>query len=153
MNKELDNFVANVARNEISWFSDFYCSASLNSTILFQWIETLKKFLIHIAFKMPKFSFLPNRKKEAELLEFTQKLTDKNVILQSDLVAFEAKSSALEAEHSKLVARVGELETNCSQTRIELEEERKKRKEETDLLVKKLAEKSKQVKHNWSDLK
>ena len=102
---------------------------------------------------MPKFSFLPNRKKEAELLEFTQKLTDKNVILQSDLVAFEAKSSALEAEHSKLVARVGELETNCSQTRIELEEERKKRKEETDLLVKKLAEKSKQVKHNWSDLK
>lgn len=89
--------------------------------------------------------FWPKRKKEADLLEFTQKLTDKNVILQSDLVALEAKSSALEAEHSKLVSRVGELETNGSQTRIELEEERKKRREETELLVKKLAEKSKQV--------
>lgn len=89
------------------------------------------------------FSF--DRKKEADLLDFTQKLTDKNVILQSDLVALEAKSSALEAEHSKLVARIGELETDCSQTKVELEEERKKRKEETELLVKKLAEKSKQV--------
>ncbi len=41
------------------------------------------------------------RRKEAELLEFTQKLTDKNVTLQSDLASAEAKAAALESEHAR----------------------------------------------------
>eukprot|EP00095_Tigriopus_kingsejongensis_P008244 maker-scaffold230_size244653-snap-gene-0.15 protein:Tk08244 transcript:maker-scaffold230_size244653-snap-gene-0.15-mRNA-1 annotation:"hypothetical protein L798_00576" len=85
------------------------------------------------------------RQKEAELLEFTQKLTDKNVTLQSDLAALEAKSSALEAEHSRLVAKISDLETLSSQLTVEVSEERKNRKHETGMLVKKLAERSKQV--------
>ena len=60
------------------------------------------------------------RKKEAELLEFTQKLTDKNVTLQSDLAALEAKFSVLETEHSRLAGKIGELESAGSQTNIEL---------------------------------
>jgi hypothetical protein len=82
------------------------------------------------------------RRKEAELLEFTQKLTDKNVTLLSDLTTLEARSSALEVEHSRLAGQVGELETGASQTSVELSEERKKRIVETELLAKKLAEKS-----------
>lgn len=85
------------------------------------------------------------RKKEAELLEFTQKLTDKNVTLQSDFVALEARFSVLEAEHSRLAGQIGELESAGSQTSIELVEEKKKRAAETEILVKKLAEKTKQA--------
>eukprot|EP00094_Tigriopus_californicus_P012861 TCALIF_12435-PA protein Name:"Similar to Otg1 Uncharacterized protein C10orf118 homolog (Mus musculus)" AED:0.15 eAED:0.15 QI:1/0.4/0.16/0.83/0.8/0.5/6/0/729 len=85
------------------------------------------------------------RLKEAELLEFTQKLTDKNVILQSSLAALEAKSSALEGEHSRLVAKMGELEMACAQLGVELDEERRNRRLETELLVKKLAEETRRV--------
>ena len=82
------------------------------------------------------------RRKEAEMLDFTQKLTDKNVSLQSNLTALEARSAAMEVEHSRLVGKVSELETSLSQTTVELTEEKKKRQEETELLAKKLAEKS-----------
>lgn len=40
------------------------------------------------------------RNREAELLEFTQKLTEKNVRLQSEFTAVEAKAHQLEIEHS-----------------------------------------------------
>ena len=85
------------------------------------------------------------RQKEADLLQFTQKLTDKNVTLQSDLAAAEARASTLESEHGRLAAAVAELEAHGGQTGVELEEERKRRKAETEMLAKKLAEKSKQV--------
>lgn len=85
------------------------------------------------------------RRKEAELLEFTQRLTDKNVTLQSDLASAEGRVSTLEMEHSRLAENSSDVETQMSQTRIELEEERKKRKTETELLARKLAEKSKQA--------
>ena len=42
------------------------------------------------------------RKKEAELLEFTQKLTESNVTLQSECQFIEARASTLEAEHTRL---------------------------------------------------
>lgn len=85
------------------------------------------------------------RLKEAELLEFTQKLTDKNVVLQSSLASLEAKSSALEGEHSRLVTKIGELEMQCAQLGVELDEEKRNRKLETELLVKKLAEESRRA--------
>ena len=81
------------------------------------------------------------RAKEAELLQFTQKLTDKNVTLQSDLATAEAKSSALDTEHSRLAGLKAELEANLTQTRLDLEAEVKRRTEETEMLAKKLAEK------------
>ena len=85
------------------------------------------------------------RRKEAELLEYTQKLTDKNVTLQSELTALEARASGLEAEHARLASTTGDLEASLSQTSAELSEEKKRRKNETEILAKKLAEKSKQV--------
>lgn len=45
----------------------------------------------------------------------------------------------------RLVNRVSELETNSSQLKVELDEECKRRKSETEMLAKKLAEKVKQV--------
>ena len=42
------------------------------------------------------------RKKEAELLEFTQKLTETNVTLQSECAFTEGRASALESEHTRL---------------------------------------------------
>ena len=42
------------------------------------------------------------RKKEAELLEFTQKLTETNVTLQSECAFTEGRASALESEHTRI---------------------------------------------------
>ena len=42
------------------------------------------------------------RKKEADLLEFTQKLTETNVTLQSECAFTEGRASALESEHTRL---------------------------------------------------
>ena len=52
------------------------------------------------------------RRKESELLEFTQKLTDKNVGLQSAFTALEAKAAAVEGEHARLAAKVRARKTS-----------------------------------------
>ena len=85
------------------------------------------------------------RKKESELLEFTQKLTEKNVTLQSDLAFIESRASILEGEHSRLTGKVSELEAVNGQLKIELESESKNRKVETETLAKKLADAMKNV--------
>ena len=85
------------------------------------------------------------RRKEAELLEFTQKLTEKNVTLQSELAFIEGRASALEAEHTRLSNKASELEATNAQLKIELDIEVKSRKTETELLAKKLAESSKNL--------
>jgi len=85
------------------------------------------------------------RAKEAELLEFTSKLTEKNATLQSELSNLQIKSSAIEAEFSLLTSSVEDLESKVASTTGQLELERQKRGQETDLLARKLAEKSKQV--------
>lgn len=82
------------------------------------------------------------RKKEAELLEFTQKLTEKNVTLQSDLASAEGRAAALEGEHARLSGHVAELEASKSQLTIELGAEKKKRSSESEMLAQKLAQKS-----------
>ena len=56
------------------------------------------------------------RRKEAELLEFTQKLTDKNVGLQSAFTALEAKAAAIEGEHARLAAKVRSKTIFCGFT-------------------------------------
>ena len=83
------------------------------------------------------------RRKEMELLEFTQKLTDKNVNLQSEFSSVESKAATLEDEHRRLLVDLTTSETKLSTVMTELEEERDKRKTETELLARKLAEKVK----------
>jgi len=85
------------------------------------------------------------RKKEAELLEFTQKLTETNVTLQSECQFTEGRASTLEAEHTRLTNKVSELEAANSQQKIELESETRNRKSEIEVLVKKLADTVKQL--------
>ena len=85
------------------------------------------------------------RKKESELLEFTQKLTEKNVELNSNLTFIESRANILETEHSRLTGKVGELQAMNGQLKIELESEAKHRKSETEALAKKLAESMKTV--------
>jgi len=83
------------------------------------------------------------RRKEGELLQFTQKLTDKNVTLQSEFGCVESKAADLDEKYSKMIISYQETESRLSEVVLQLENERTKRKEETELLAKKLAEKVK----------
>ena len=83
------------------------------------------------------------RRKEGELLEFTQKLTDKNVTLQSEFSSVESRAATLEEEHSRIVEAHAETESRLTAALQQLESESCKRREETELLARKLAEKVK----------
>jgi len=85
------------------------------------------------------------RKKEGELLEYTQKLTDKNVSLQSEFSTIETRAVALEKEHDAIATKLSIAESKLQIATEQLENERIKRKEETELLARKLAEKVKAV--------
>ena len=103
-------------------------------------IETLKSDNVELTNDMAAC-----QKKESELLEFTQKLTETNVTLQSDLSFAEGRASTLESEYTRLSNIVSELETTNGQLKIELEAESKNRKSETETLAKKLADALKQL--------
>merc|ERR550539_1254635 len=68
---------------------------------------------------------------------------DKNVTLQSELSSVDSKASTLESEHQRLLVDLTTAENKLSAVITELEEERAKRKGETELLARKLAEKVK----------
>ncbi|XP_040563284.1 coiled-coil domain-containing protein 186 [Lepeophtheirus salmonis] len=85
------------------------------------------------------------RKKESELLSFTEKLTETNVNLQSEFDLLKASSSVLEAENSKLVKSISSLEKEFSIIQTALNEEKRTHREDSEVLAKKLAEKSKVV--------
>ncbi|XP_034245355.1 coiled-coil domain-containing protein 186 isoform X2 [Thrips palmi] len=80
------------------------------------------------------------REREAELLDFTQKLTEKNVRLQSEFSALEAKAQMLEGEQQPLTRRLTEAETKVQSLTKGLEEEQKLRQEENSILARHLAE-------------
>ncbi|OAD59886.1 hypothetical protein WN48_06451, partial [Eufriesea mexicana] len=80
------------------------------------------------------------RQKEAEMLDFTQKLTDKNVRLQSDFTAIQAKTKQLEQEHGPLHNRISELITKLKTLEESLAQERKTRIDECEILTRHLAE-------------
>jgi len=82
------------------------------------------------------------RRKEAELLEFTQKLTEKNVCLQSEFSSIEARASVLEEEHARLSSALARSESQLGDVTAQLEMETSKRREETEMLARKLAEKT-----------
>ncbi|CAK9795369.1 Coiled-coil domain-containing protein 186 [Anthophora plagiata] len=80
------------------------------------------------------------RQKEAEMLDFTQKLTDKNVRLQSEFTGIAAKVKQLEQEHGPLHERISELTDKIKTLEECLAQERKMRSEECNVLTKRLAE-------------
>lgn len=80
------------------------------------------------------------RQKEADMLDFTQKLTDKNVRLQSEFTAIQTKANDLESEHGPLHDRINELSNKIKVLEGDLMQERKKRKEECEILAKYVAE-------------
>uniref|UniRef100_T1JNM1 Coiled-coil domain-containing protein 186 n=1 Tax=Strigamia maritima TaxID=126957 RepID=T1JNM1_STRMM len=83
------------------------------------------------------------RNKEGELLEFTERLTSKNVMLQSEFAVLESKSQMLSLEKTRLVKLSEELENQIKYLKSQVEEEKQLRQQETQLLARKLAEKTK----------
>ncbi|XP_051174057.1 coiled-coil domain-containing protein 186 isoform X2 [Leptopilina boulardi] len=80
------------------------------------------------------------RQREGQMLEFTQKLTDKNVQLQSELIANEAKNKSLEKEQGPLHERIVELVNKVKLLEESLAAEQKKRLEDCEILAKHVAE-------------
>ncbi|XP_022910975.2 coiled-coil domain-containing protein 186 isoform X1 [Onthophagus taurus] len=81
--------------------------------------------------------------KEADLLLFTQQLTDKNVRLQSEFTAMETKVQQLICEQTLLKRGTKEQETKAILLSNQLMEEKKKSSSEIETLLKKLEDKSK----------
>ena len=80
------------------------------------------------------------RQREAHMLDFTQKLTDKNVRLQSEFTAIEAKAVQLEHEQGPLREGIAELKIKVKSLEESLAHEKKKRTEECEILARHLAE-------------
>ncbi|XP_043290004.1 coiled-coil domain-containing protein 186-like isoform X2 [Venturia canescens] len=80
------------------------------------------------------------RQREAHMLDFTQKLTDKNVRLQSEFTAIEAKTAQLEQEQGPLRERIAEFKEKIKTLEENLAYEKSKRIEECEILAKHLAE-------------
>ncbi|XP_070511664.1 coiled-coil domain-containing protein 186 isoform X2 [Cardiocondyla obscurior] len=80
------------------------------------------------------------RQKEADMLDFTQKLTDTNVRLQSEFIAIQTKVNYLESEQGPLRERIHELTSRIKSLEGDLMQERKKRKEECEILANHVAE-------------
>ncbi|KAG8255266.1 hypothetical protein J6590_096606 [Homalodisca vitripennis] len=85
------------------------------------------------------------RVREADMLEFTQKVTAKNVRLQSEYSCIEAKARQLQCEEEPLQRRVDELSKKIEALQKELNKERADRGEEKKLVARHLAEKTARV--------
>lgn len=85
------------------------------------------------------------RLREAAMLDFTQKLTDKNVCLQSEFTALETKTKQLEEEQSPLRDQVNELKNKIKLLEDNLTSEQKRRIEECEILAKHVAEQTQLV--------
>lgn len=83
------------------------------------------------------------RVREAEMLLFTQQLTDKNVRLQSEFSAIETKVQQLTCEQNLLKRSAKKYETHSDMLNEQLEKERSLRQEENQVLARHLAEKTK----------
>ncbi|KAG5333356.1 CC186 protein, partial [Acromyrmex heyeri] len=83
------------------------------------------------------------RQKEADMLDFTQKLTDTNVRLQSEFIVIQTKANHLESEQGPLRERINELISRVKILEEDLMQERKKRREECEILAKHVAEQTK----------
>ncbi|XP_011312071.1 coiled-coil domain-containing protein 186 isoform X2 [Fopius arisanus] len=80
------------------------------------------------------------RQREAHMLEFTQKLTDKNVRLQSEFTSIEARANQLENEQGPLRECITEMKAKVKSLQENLALQTNKRIEECEILAKHLAE-------------
>lgn len=80
------------------------------------------------------------RQKEADMLDFTQKLTDTNVRLQSEFITIQTKANDLKSEQGPLRECINELTGRVKSLEDDLMQERKKRREECEILAKHVAE-------------
>lgn len=80
------------------------------------------------------------RQKEAEMLDFTQKLTDKNVRIQSEFTAVEAKAKELQQQHGPLHECIKGLTQKVKSLEESAAQERKARIQKCETLAKHLAE-------------
>ncbi|KAK2586227.1 hypothetical protein KPH14_001484 [Odynerus spinipes] len=80
------------------------------------------------------------RQREAAMLDFTLKLTDKNVCLQSEFTALETKTKQLEEEQGPLRDQVNELKHKIKLLEDSVKLEQKRRTEECETLMKQVAE-------------
>ncbi|XP_065207039.1 coiled-coil domain-containing protein 186 isoform X2 [Planococcus citri] len=85
------------------------------------------------------------REREAELLNFTEKLTAKNVSLQSDYATLESKTNALEAERAPIEKRIAELEDKIVELSEQLKNEIDSRNNDNTRLTKLITEKTKEI--------
>ncbi|XP_071476656.1 coiled-coil domain-containing protein 186-like, partial [Diadema antillarum] len=97
-----------------------------------------------------------SRQKEAELLQFTEKMTGTNAALHSENSALNSKVDTLTEECRNLKVELEEAKTQISQLSADLNQERQYREREAALLSARLSEKSKaldQAKVQLSDAK
>lgn len=80
------------------------------------------------------------RQKEADMLNFTQKLTDKNIHLQSEFIVIQTRANHLESEHGPLRDCINELTNKIKILQGDLIQEQRKRREECEILAKHVAE-------------
>lgn len=80
------------------------------------------------------------RQKEADMLDFTQKLTDTNVRLQSEFITIQTKANDLKSEQGPLRECINGLTGKVKTLEEDLMQERKKRREECEILAKHVAE-------------
>ncbi|XP_046816535.1 coiled-coil domain-containing protein 186 isoform X2 [Vespa crabro] len=85
------------------------------------------------------------RLREAAMLDFTQKLTDKNVCLQSEFTALETKTKQLEEEQGPLRDQVNKLKNRTKLLEDNVISEQKRRLEECEILAKHVAEQTQLV--------
>lgn len=85
------------------------------------------------------------RQKEAELLAFTQKLSDKNVQIQSQYSALQSKTQMTDIEHEELIAEVEELKLQKSKLKAELAKETQKHNIKLESLTQQLTEKTEEA--------
>ncbi|KAL1461710.1 hypothetical protein WDU94_013582 [Cyamophila willieti] len=85
------------------------------------------------------------RAREAELLQFTEKLTAKNVRLQSEFSVLEAKAESLEKDVAPLNVRIKSLESEVADLQSKLEAEKTSKDDDNKALARVVAEKTKQV--------
>ncbi|CAH1117197.1 unnamed protein product [Phaedon cochleariae] len=96
------------------------------------------------------------RQREAELLLFTQQLTDKNVRLQSEFTSRETKIQQLSSEYTSLKRQIKEAESKICMLSSKLSDEGQRFKQENDDLSNKLVEVTKaydQCKQQVTDMK
>ncbi|XP_045588756.2 coiled-coil domain-containing protein 186 isoform X1 [Procambarus clarkii] len=86
------------------------------------------------------------RHKEAELLAFTQKLTDKNVQIQSQFSVLQSKTQLMELEHGEIKSELDELKVQKSKLKSDLTKENQAHLSQFENLKRQLAEKTEHVK-------